>query len=169
LELVFALTVAGILLSVGVPSFIEIIRDNRSTANANNLVSALAIARSEAIRRGVRVTLCRSSDGATCGGNWADGWIAFIDGAASDTAAPIVGQLLNAWSAPEANPTLTTQSGGAAADVPWVRFLPRGTARTNVAMPIVYNIVPENCSSQQARTVELNGVGRTRVTRIACP
>jgi len=39
------------------------------------------LARSEAVKRGVRVTLCKSSDGRTCTnvGNWSQGWILFND------------------------------------------------------------------------------------------
>ncbi len=43
LELMTAIAVMAVLLSVGVPSFVQIIRNNRITAQTNELVSALNI------------------------------------------------------------------------------------------------------------------------------
>jgi len=82
IELMVTLAVAAILLTMGVPSFRATVENNRLTAAANELVGALNLARSEAIKRGVRVTVCKSSDGATCttSGNWEQGWIVFTDG-----------------------------------------------------------------------------------------
>ena len=81
-ELMVTLAIAIILLSVGVPSFTQTIQNNRLTTAANKLVSATNLARGEAIKRGTRVTVCKSSDGATCvaGGDWAQGGIIFTDG-----------------------------------------------------------------------------------------
>ena len=165
LELMVTLTVAGVLLSVGVPSFFDVIRNSRAAANANELVTALTIARSEAIRRGARVSICRSSDGLACGGTWANGWIVFRDDAATDIAAPMVGEVLRVWPAPSGNTAVSTTPAGMA----WVRFLPRGNVRTAGAMPVVYNMSVEGCSGLQARNIELNTVGRTSVARVACP
>ena len=57
------------------------IQANRLTAQTNDLVTVLNYARSEAIKRGVRVTLCSSNNGTSCLGSttWDTGWIAFID------------------------------------------------------------------------------------------
>ncbi len=81
IELMVTLAVAAILLTVGVPSFRATVENNRLTIAANELVSALNLARSEAIKRGVRVTVCKSADGATCttSGDWEKGWIVFTD------------------------------------------------------------------------------------------
>src|SRR5687768_3569934 len=98
LELMVTLTVAGILLGVGVPSFVDMVRSNRAAANINELSTAFAIARNEAIRRGTNITVCRSTNGTACGADWADGWIVFVDTAATDTAVPpLVGQVLRVW------------------------------------------------------------------------
>lgn len=164
LELMTALTVIGILLTVGVPTFFDVVRDNRATANANELVSALSIARSEAIRRGVRVSVCRSSDGATCIGTWSDGWIVFTDSAATDVANPTVDEVLRVWPAPSGGAAVTPDRAG----MLWVRFLPRGDVRTHVALPITFQIEPADCSGDQGRSVELNAAGRTTAERVAC-
>lgn len=80
-ELITTLTVAGILATLAVPSFTLFIKNNRLITQANDFVTALNIARSEAIRRGDRVTLCKSTDQVSCagGGNWDQGWIVFVD------------------------------------------------------------------------------------------
>lgn len=81
-ELLVTLTMAVILLAVGVPSFRTVIQNNRLTSGTNDLVSALNLARSEAVTRGLRVTVCKSADQATCdtsGSGWEQGWIVFTD------------------------------------------------------------------------------------------
>jgi type IV fimbrial biogenesis protein FimT len=59
-ELLVTLLVAGILLGIGVPSFIEFQRNNAIVAAANDLVAAVLTARAEAVKRQVPVTLCAS-------------------------------------------------------------------------------------------------------------
>lgn len=168
LELMMTLTVAAILFGVGVPSFIDTIRSNRAATNINELSTAFAIARSEAIRRGANITVCRSSDNATCGASWADGWIAFVDGAATDTAAPVLGEILRVWGPMPGEETITTLANGAVTDLSWVRFGPRGGARTAAAMPFSIVVEVAGCQGEQLRTLELNTVGRASVARGTC-
>jgi type IV fimbrial biogenesis protein FimT len=81
-ELMVAVSVAAVLLGLGVPAFRQTLISNRLTASANEFMAALNYARSEAIRRGVPVALCKSSSGTSCdtGGNkWEIGWMAFVD------------------------------------------------------------------------------------------
>jgi type IV fimbrial biogenesis protein FimT len=79
LELMTVMLIAGILLTVAAPAFQTVVADQRSTASINELVESLILARSEAIKRGQYVSVCISSDGATCtsGSDWSDGWIIF--------------------------------------------------------------------------------------------
>ena len=168
LELMTTLSVVGIVLAVGVPSYLSVVRNNRAATNANELVAALTIARSEAVRRGDRVSLCRSNDGASCGGAWTDGWIVFVDGAANDTAAPVVSLVLQTWPAPTGEASVVTRSNGSDVDVTWVRFLPRGDTRTTEPLPLIYNIQIDECTGNVARNIEINAVGRTSVTKVAC-
>ena len=82
IELMITLAIVAILLTVGVPSLTAFMQGNRLISSTNELVSALHVARSEAIKLNVRVSVCESSDGANCSttGNWENGWIVFIDG-----------------------------------------------------------------------------------------
>jgi type IV fimbrial biogenesis protein FimT len=160
------LLVVSIVLSAGVPSYLSVVRNNRAATNANSLVAALTTARSEAVRRSDRVSICSSADpnaiNPTCGGTWEDGWIVFVDGAASDTAnPPVVSEVLGAWPAPVGEAAVNV-------NVTWIRFLPRGDSRTTQPFPITYNMEIADCTGNVARNVEINAVGRTAVTRVGC-
>jgi type IV fimbrial biogenesis protein FimT len=80
-ELMITLAIVGILLMVGVPSLKTFMQGNQLIAASNELVSALHVARSEAIKLNSRISICDSSDGKTCGltGDWSNGWIVFVD------------------------------------------------------------------------------------------
>lgn len=80
-ELMVALAVTGITLSVGVPGFTDFVANQTQTATTNDLVLAMTLARSEAIKQNRFVTVCESADGLQCGttGNWNDGWIVFAN------------------------------------------------------------------------------------------
>jgi prepilin-type N-terminal cleavage/methylation domain-containing protein len=62
LEFLVAVAVAGIVLGFGVPSFMEFQRNNALINAANEMVSGLYLARTEAVKRQVPVTLCGSLD-----------------------------------------------------------------------------------------------------------
>src|SRR5687768_10565039 len=61
-ELLMTLLVAGILLGIGVPNVMEFQRNGGMTAAANNLVTGVLMARTEAIKRQAPVALCLSDN-----------------------------------------------------------------------------------------------------------
>ena len=61
-ELLMTLLVAGILLGIGVPNVMEFQRNGAMTAAANNLVTAVLLARTEAIKQQAPVAWCLSDD-----------------------------------------------------------------------------------------------------------
>lgn len=82
----FTIIVLAVLLGVGIPNFIELIRNSRMVSATNDILSDINLARSEAVKRRVPVTLCKSQDGANCDGNATDPfhrWIVFVDGGAT--------------------------------------------------------------------------------------
>ncbi|MBN1238033.1 MAG: GspH/FimT family pseudopilin [Gammaproteobacteria bacterium] len=161
LELMVTLAVAGVLVTIGVPSFFDIVRNNRAATNANEMVTAFTLARSEAIRRGARIGVCSSADQANCGGTWSDGWIVFVDAAATDTAAVSLDEVLRVWPGPSGEATV---DAGAA----WVRFLPRGNMYSPGGSTVTYTIEFDDCNGLQGRSIEINAVGRTTVERVNC-
>lgn len=107
IELMVTISVAAILLALAAPAFQGLLISNRITAQTNDLVSDLAFARSEAIKRGVRVTVCFANTATTCGAgtNWTQGWIVFVDGG---TAGDATGDtILRTHEALRGNNTLT--------------------------------------------------------------
>jgi len=81
IELMVVLVVLAVLLSVGAPAFTDFIRSNRLVAEANSLRASLSTARSEALAQRAFVTVCPSTDGATCASSneWNTGFISFVD------------------------------------------------------------------------------------------
>ncbi|MBV5333049.1 GspH/FimT family pseudopilin, partial [bacterium] len=62
-ESMVVVAILGILAAIAVPSFKSTIESSRRTTYANQLLEDLALARSEAIKRGGRVGVCPSSHG----------------------------------------------------------------------------------------------------------
>ncbi|MEM1110590.1 MAG: GspH/FimT family pseudopilin [Pseudomonadota bacterium] len=79
IEVVTTVSVLSVLLALGAPAFSDMISGNRMLSEAYSLRGTLDGARSEALTRGSFVTVCRSSNGTSCSGNWSSGFIAFVD------------------------------------------------------------------------------------------
>ena len=98
LELIVTLAIAALLGSMAVPTFTSLLRDNELTAAVNSFVHTIFLARSEAIKRGQVVSICKSRDHANCSGStgrWDEGWIVFVnrdrdDPAVRDADEPLV-------------------------------------------------------------------------------
>ena len=177
-ELLITIVVATILLAAGVPAFQSFIKNNRVTAQTNNLVSALQLARSEALKRGTNVVVCASDDQATCTDDmntWADGWIVFSDVIINNS--PDVG-----GSDPLCEDTedciIATNSGLSAgntltSNADKIRFLPTGLADNSVTCEgnpktVCFTLEAKNCEKKQARRVTVTPQGHTLVATVAC-
>jgi type IV fimbrial biogenesis protein FimT len=81
IELMVTIAVLGILLSIAIPSFQNMMFSNRITAQANQVITALNYARSEAVKRAATATVCSTNGGVACAGstNWTTGWMVFAD------------------------------------------------------------------------------------------
>ncbi len=90
IELMVVLTITAVLATLAAPSFTRMIQSNTISSNVNTFMADMRFARSEAIRRGGAVVMCRSdapeATNPTCGsgsgpgGNgWVSGWIIFQD------------------------------------------------------------------------------------------
>ena len=90
LELLVTVAIVAILVTVGIPSFIDTIRNNRLVTQTNTFLTALNLARAEAVKRGVRVTVCKKSSSTnSCdtadNSIWDNGWIVFVESNSSGT------------------------------------------------------------------------------------
>jgi type IV fimbrial biogenesis protein FimT len=76
-ELMVALAVMGILIGIAIPAFDSFILSHRLSSYASAFSASARVARSEAMKRNLPVTLCKSSNGTSCStsGGWEQGWI----------------------------------------------------------------------------------------------
>jgi len=80
-ELLITLAIGALILGLGVPMMGSLLDANRVAGQVNALRGALALTRSEAIRRNQQVVLCKSADGEHCGKRqaWSRGWMVYVD------------------------------------------------------------------------------------------
>jgi len=81
IELIVTMAIAAILVTAAIPSFSEIIQNNRISAETNQFIASLQLARSTAVKQQRNAQICVSTDQMTCTGttNWASGWIVWVD------------------------------------------------------------------------------------------
>jgi type IV fimbrial biogenesis protein FimT len=81
IELMSTLTLGAILLGIGIPSFLQLAGSSQQTAEINNFVRHLNLARSSAVKTGRDYVLCPSSDLSHCEDQtgWQMGFILFED------------------------------------------------------------------------------------------
>lgn len=80
-ELAVVLTLVVIATTFALPTWRHWLARQELANRAHTLATALERARTEAIKRGHRVNLCKSVDAATCSddGDWSAGWIMHVD------------------------------------------------------------------------------------------
>ena len=87
-ELMVVVTLIALVLTLAAPSFARLASAAAISSGVNQFLADMRFARSEAIRRGGGVILCRSDDpeapeptcsGTTAAQGWATGWIVFHD------------------------------------------------------------------------------------------
>ncbi|MGI5309100.1 GspH/FimT family pseudopilin [Rheinheimera sp. WS51] len=123
IEMMVTVAVIAITLAIAVPSFTSLINGNRLTGQANEILAALILARTEAIKQNQVMVLCHSSDATNCSAapstGW-KGWLVMREG----------GGIVIANGQINANriTTLASLSLSSASDS--IRFTPQGLART---------------------------------------
>ncbi len=184
-ELMIALIVLGTLLAIGLPSFLQAMANARTTALANEMATAMALARSEAVKRSGSVVVCPRAEDSdpvtpTCGDAWSDangsfGWIvAYAPGDVVPAGAIPEDQVIRIW-----GPADTTEAyldGGAQiANLGGTRFLFNRNGRVTLAdagalvLPATFSLSFKNCKGEQQRDFILGATGRLSVARGYCP
>lgn len=81
LEALMVLVLLGLLTALAAPSFTGMRQRHQMQSRAEQFQASLMLARSEALRRQQRVTVCVRdvSDGCAQVGSWAQGWVVFVD------------------------------------------------------------------------------------------
>jgi prepilin-type N-terminal cleavage/methylation domain-containing protein len=81
IELMVALAIGAVLTAIAAPSFKGTFAKYRMQTESSNLLDSLLLAREEARNSASPVSVCRSSDGTSCGATaWRGGHIVFRDG-----------------------------------------------------------------------------------------
>lgn len=159
-ELMVTIVVLGLLVTMA-PGFTDMVRGHRSLTAADELTSALNFARTEAVKRGKRVSICPSTNGTSCSGtSWQGGWITFVDAAASDTsstASVATGGIINRRIGMPAGSTAT----GAAS---FIRF--SGLGYSPIRSDILVKVT--SCTGTNARVISISASGRIAVQKVAC-
>lgn len=83
LELMMVVAVSIILITVAIPGMYSFIVSSQRSSSAMEFYTDLSLARSEAIARNQRVTVCKTADGTTClplaTGSWNTGWLIYVN------------------------------------------------------------------------------------------
>lgn len=151
-ELLVTVAVLAIALGIAVPSFQSFVSRNRLAATTNELVSALALARSEAVKRATRVTVASA--------DWDDGWEVFVD---SDPFGDSSGDtILRVYEANTQGGASIT-AGSNFSD--YISYLPSGTSEGSGGDGDGDFTV---CKDGNARVVSINNTGRVSTTAGSC-
>ena len=83
LELMVVVAISIILITIAIPGMYSFIIGSQRSSSAMDFYTDLTLARSEAISRNQRVTVCKSADGTTClalgAGSWENGWLIYVN------------------------------------------------------------------------------------------
>ncbi|MDH5370429.1 MAG: GspH/FimT family pseudopilin [Gammaproteobacteria bacterium] len=162
IELIITLAVVSIVLMTGIPALNQMTDSNRLVTQINSIAGSLALARSEAIKTGSVVTVCASSDAATCNvDTWESGWIVFTDknkdnaiNSSTDYLIKIQGQLNGGTTLRLSNYDVTGI----------YQFLPDGSSRdrdlSGTSMG-TFTLCNKEAEVAKAKAINVNFIGRT--------
>ena len=169
IELMVTIVVAAIILTVAIPSFKEIIDNNRLVTQVNAFTTSLAMTRSEAIQRAQQVTMCKSANGTSCttSGNWEQGWIVFedVNGDGSNSGDDTIRVFSGL-------PTgYTVRVSGNFSD--WLAYSRTGmsTGSSGAGVAAIFRVCTADAVTTKSRAIDINTTGRARLVANAasCP
>lgn len=159
LEMLVTLMLLAVLTAAAAPSFGGLLQGNLAAAHADALMTSLALARSEAIKRNLRVMLCKSTDGASCttAGDWAHGVLDMDE------------DVLRAQAALPGKFTLNNSTARN-----WYAYRPDGSAASSGGLVTgTFRVCPPTGDASRARRVVTNITGRPQVRlgigTLSCP
>ena len=155
IELMLCLSLLATLSMLSLPNFEHIVQKYRSDLVMRSVMDALTLARTTAISTNTLMTLCKSSDGLECGGQWHDGMLLFTDSNGDRT----VNQddvVRHYFTFPGSEGTLHWR---AFQNRQYLQFTPQGFTRYQNGN---FTYCPENLKPQLARQLILNRTARAR-------
>ncbi len=171
IELLITLAVVTILVSAGVPRLQGYSESNRLVAKVNRISGDISLARSEAIKRGLNVTLCGSGTSMiatpVCDTTqWELGWIYFIDANNDSTFNTADNDVLLGIG--EALPGGLTLRSSDFDNLAVLRFQPNGAVRDEDAdgdSDGTFTVCGPGADVIKARAVNVSNLGRTSIAR----
>jgi len=81
IELLMTLTIVAIIAMAGVPTLRHLVLTQRMTAQINNFVHGVFLAKHSAHTRLTEIVICKSPTGRRCepDADWSDGWLIFVN------------------------------------------------------------------------------------------
>ncbi len=159
IELMITIVIAAILLTIGIPSFKELISNNRLISSSNSLVAMLQSARMSAIQQSRTVTVCIDNNLGTdgCdGSNWADGWKIWSDVDGDGTVD--TDEILQVRKGITNSITITSSGGSS------VNFTSTGAASASVT----YTICDSNRTGETGTQIAISSTGRISSNAYGC-
>ncbi len=163
-ELIVSLAIVAILLAIAIPGYANFANLNRLVAITNELASSLQLARSEAVRRGIRVTVCKSGNpmdtepDCEASASWQQGWLVFVDGGtrgvvdAGDAILRVHGAVSGVG--------ITASNFNA-----YASYLPSGSSQGPSGLS---NGTLYVCVAGSRRSIIVNAIGRMRISKGSC-
>lgn len=162
LELLTVIAVIAVLMAIAVPSFVSLTQTNRVAGEVNALAGDLQFARAEAVKEGLPVSICASSNGTSCLGTatWNTGWIVFSDPNGNQTvdAGDLVLRKQIPWTSTDTFTAADSNSNAIKA----VTYSRDGFA-INLAGTVTWTLHTSPTNSAATRCVSLNIVGHQQV------
>ena len=170
------IAIIAIVLGIAAPSVQGLMQNASMSAVANDLLGDLALARSEAIKRNVRVAICSSSTGLACTAGtatrpaaWEVGRIVFVD--ANQNGLRDAGEeiLKTAPEAPAGN-RVTAAGDAGAGEARTVHYRSSGSM-PSAGANVEFRLCDERtgvAATAAGRTITINNTGRAVVTRRNC-
>lgn len=161
-EVIVVLVILAVLIAMALPSFLGVIRQTRLAVATHELMSMIALARSEAISRNSRTVLCVATGQAGCAldGGWHQGWLLFED-INSNGALDVTEQIIRYQSA--SHPQLVIKGNLPVAR--YISFLGNGRSHllSGAMQAGTISICHRASSPVEGRAIVMNVVGRPRV------
>lgn len=167
IELLVAIAVVTILATQAVPSFGKFLNDNLTSIQINEFVADIQTARSEALKRNTRVSVCPTTDGASCSASsdWATGWLVFTDNSGTKGILDSTDELI------QVRESIKGEISLASAGDTSIQFLSSGyTSNYNdaTATDAVFTMQPNSCTGQGRRVIEITRYGHLSLNKTDC-
>lgn len=160
-ELIITLVLVAIFITFVLPSYYTMIQNNHIVNIVNNLSAGINLAKMEAIKRGVKVSICPAANVAltTCGSasQWTQGWLVFTDADHNNAVDAVtnlvrINDVLGSGVVVNASSNMISFDGSG--------FTTTGTFTLSVSAT--------GCTGNNMRTLNLSSSGRLSIVKSRC-